>query len=258
MRTLRILSLCALSLQLAASLALADKASDLELVRRCYPDAVKAVEKDGLLLSDGVHLIYDDGRAKDADAALESPDIEDMLTQPYPLSRVTAEPEPGFHPGRRRVTALFKAVYGHNADEVKANLVPVRFLGSTVQFNSKNGAAQALEAVGRELDSLLVTHPQYKARLLPLSGTFAWRSIAGTERLSMHSFGAAIDVNSKLNTYWQWYKGNDPLGQRLAFPPELAEVFERHGFIWGGKWAEFDIMHFEYRPELIAKAKAGR
>lgn len=245
-------------LSLLVSPAFADKTSDLELLKRCYPEAVKAVEQDGLVLSDGTRLVYDDGRAKTAEEALNDTDIEDMLAQVYPLGPVTSEPEPGFHPGRRRVTALFKAVYGHNADEVKANLVPVRFLNATVQFNAKNGAAQALEAAGRDLEALLASHPEYRSRLLPLSGTFAWRAIAGTERLSMHSFGAAIDVNAKTNTYWQWYKGKDPLGLRTAFPAKVAEVFERHGFVWGGKWAEFDIMHFEYRPELLAKTRGGK
>jgi len=28
-------------------------------------------------------------------------------------------------------------------------------------------------------------------------------------------------------------------------------VFERHGFIWGGRWWHYDTMHFEYRPELL-------
>jgi hypothetical protein len=27
--------------------------------------------------------------------------------------------------------------------------------------------------------------------------------------------------------------------------------------VWGGKWWHFDTMHFEYRPELIAFAKAA-
>ena len=249
-----ILSLFVLSF-LFVSPALADKTSDLELLRRFYPEAVKSVDAGGLTLVDGVRLVYDDGKAKDAEQALADPDIEDMLVQPYPLGPVTAEPEPGFHPGRVRVTAFFKAAYGHDASEVKANLVPVLFLNSTVMFNARNGAAKALEAVGRDLEAL-AARPDIRARLLPLSGTFAWRAIAGTERLSMHSFGAAIDLNAKRNTYWQWYKGSDPLGLRKAFPAEVVEVFERHGFIWGGKWAEFDIMHFEYRPELIAKAGA--
>jgi len=238
-----------------AAPALADKASDLDLIQRFFPQAVALVTPDGLVLSDGARIVYDDGRAKDAEAALDDPDIEDMLAQPYPLSRVTAEPAPNFHPGRRRVVALFKAAYGHDAAEVKANLVPVSFLGKTVLFNQRNGAAQALEVVGRDLEALLAATPGFKGHVLPLSGTFAWRPIAGTERLSMHSFGAAIDLNAKKNGYWRWYTGNNPLKLRQDFPAEVAEVFERHGFIWGGKWAEFDIMHFEYRPELIAKAQ---
>jgi hypothetical protein len=36
---------------------------------------------------------------------------------------------------------------------------------------------------------------------------------------------------------------------------EIVDIFERHGFIWGGKWYHFDTMHFEYRPELLVRNK---
>ena len=32
---------------------------------------------------------------------------------------------------------------------------------------------------------------------------------------------------------------------------EVVEIFEKYGFIWGGKWYHYDTMHFEYRPELL-------
>jgi len=32
---------------------------------------------------------------------------------------------------------------------------------------------------------------------------------------------------------------------------EVIQAFERHGFIWGGRWYHYDTMHFEYRPELL-------
>jgi hypothetical protein len=35
-----------------------------------------------------------------------------------------------------------------------------------------------------------------------------------------------------------------------------VDIFERHGFIWGGKWAHYDTMHFEYRPELLGMSGA--
>jgi hypothetical protein len=86
------------------------------------------------------------------------------------------------------------------------------------------------------------------------AGTFNWRPIAGTNRLSVHSFAAAIDINLDRADYWRWSgakPGNVPRF-RNRIPVEIADVFERHGFIWGGRWYHYDTMHFEYRPELIA------
>ena len=28
-------------------------------------------------------------------------------------------------------------------------------------------------------------------------------------------------------------------------------IFEKYGFVWGGRWYHYDTMHFEYRPELF-------
>jgi hypothetical protein len=33
-----------------------------------------------------------------------------------------------------------------------------------------------------------------------------------------------------------------------AFRAASWRAFEAEGFIWGGKWAAFDLMHFEYGP----------
>ena len=32
---------------------------------------------------------------------------------------------------------------------------------------------------------------------------------------------------------------------------ELVNIFEKNGFIWGGRWYHYDTMHFEYRPEMF-------
>ena len=42
---------------------------------------------------------------------------------------------------------------------------------------------------------------------------------------------------------------------RNRIPWEIVEVFEKHGFVWGGKWYHYDTMHFEYRPEIIAASQ---
>ena len=64
----------------------------------------------------------------------------------------------------------------------------------------------------------------------------------------MHAWGAAIDLNTKFADYWLW---NPKVAYRNRIPIEIVEIFEKHGFIWGGKWGHFDTMHFEYRPELL-------
>ena len=48
-------------------------------------------------------------------------------------------------------------------------------------------------------------------------------------------------------------------GQRnigTQIPTEIIDIFERRGFIWGGKWSHYDTMHFEYRPELLTAPPA--
>jgi len=88
-----------------------------------------------------------------------------------------------------------------------------------------------------------------------------WRPIAGTRRMSYHSWGLAIDIQPRRldgkAIYWMWerHRNRDwmliPLENRWNPPDPVIRAFERHGFIWGGKWELFDNMHFEYRPELI-------
>jgi hypothetical protein len=83
-----------------------------------------------------------------------------------------------------------------------------------------------------------------------------WRSIAGTNRRSNHSYGTAFDLlprdlQGRL-TYWRWDTGKSKIDPVYYLPPEtVIEIFEEHGFIWGGKWDLIDTMHFEYRPEIL-------
>ena len=34
-------------------------------------------------------------------------------------------------------------------------------------------------------------------------------------------------------------------------PEAVVKAFERRGFVWGGKWFFWDLVHFEYRPEIL-------
>jgi len=205
-------------------------------------------------------ILYDDGLVKSFDDKLNKPDVKDMLAQLYRPGKSQEPFRPDYDPGRFRVDAFFSAVYGASASEVGGNLVPVPFCGSTVRFNVQNGAARALASVGRELAALLAKRPQLRQYLFPLGGTFLWRPIAGTSRLSPHSWGIAIDLNPRHGPYWRDRKtaGSEVENLRRLYPQEIVDLFEKHGFIWGGKWSHFDLMHFEYRPELVQKWHLSR
>ncbi|MGI9413195.1 MAG: M15 family metallopeptidase, partial [Hyphomicrobiales bacterium] len=71
----------------------------------------------------------------------------------------------------------------------------------------------------------------------------------------VHAFAAAIDINVKTADYWRWSKPakNGVYRWRNRIPMEIVAIFERHGFIWGGRWYHYDTMHFEYRPELLSR-----
>ncbi len=110
---------------------------------------------------------------------------------------------------------------------------------------------------GAERDPAL---KEFIKSLRRLSG-YNWRRIDGTSSLSYHSYGAALDIipasYGNRQTYWRWAMPNFPEWYSLPYrsrfmPPEaFVRAFERHGFVWGGKWLFFDTMHFEYRPEIL-------
>ena len=97
---------------------------------------------------------------------------------------------------------------------------------------------------------------------LDSADSYAWRVISDSGNRSFHSMGLAIDVLPKgwgqKNLYWAWRRDIDPknwmmldLDRRWMPPQKVIEIFEKHGFVWGGKWIIWDNMHFEYRPEVI-------
>ena len=106
-------------------------------------------------------------------------------------------------------------------------------------------------------DAVLAPQAAYEPRLktlLKMDGGFAWRRIAGENRLSPHAFGIAFDISPGIATYWRWSKLR-PHPLQKSYPASIVAAFENEGFIWGGKWHEYDLMHFEYRPEIICKAR---
>jgi hypothetical protein len=70
------------------------------------------------------------------------------------------------------------------------------------------------------------------------SGCYAARTVARSSIAppSNHAYGAAIDINAPENPY-----GGTP-----TMDPRIVRIFEKWGFIWGGRFLIPDGMHFEY------------
>lgn len=193
---------------------------------------------------------------------MENPtSVEQMFFLPYKAGFKTDSRGQKINPipseldeaGRVRYEPFFLKVYGANAAVVEKDLVTVNWVdGKKIAFNKRYGAAQALQKTSDELTALIKTRPEFKKFVIsPLGGTFNWRVVAGTKNLSVHSFGVAIDINLDHSNYWRWEMKNGRIVYNNAIPLEIVEVFERNGFIWGGKWHHYDTMHFEFRPELL-------
>lgn len=222
---------------------------------KAYPDMIEASRDGKLIMREGAPIPIDDGIRRSHAQMLVEGDVEDSLSQVYRPGSCEYRPSVDSDPGRIRNDQLMKHLYGASAKAVQSSLVPVAWFGETLRVTSRNGVDKALAAVREEL----AADPAVRNYLTPSAGVFNWRKVAGQANLSVHSFGAAIDLNTKHADYWLWSggkPGNVPT-YKNRFPMKIVTAFERHGFIWGGRWYHYDTMHFEYRPELLAIAKAA-
>jgi D-alanyl-D-alanine carboxypeptidase len=221
-----------------------------------YPDVLTGHDANNLVWRDGTTMGFDDGQEKSVEQRLERPDIEDQFAIPYPLGEMLSDPEPDFDPGRLRNEALFTKMYGdcRRDRDVQKRLVDVVWLPNNgakkIKATPINGVAEKLQQVSNALDALPADLLKY---LRPLAATFNCRDIASPSR-GAHAYGIAIDLNSAQGDYWEnrgRARAAEPLQYRNRIPNEIVTIFEKHGFIWGGKWYHYDTAHFEYRPELL-------
>jgi hypothetical protein len=177
--------------------------------------------------------------------------IEELRRQGSAESRLEG---PDYHYGFQ--AALYG---GMTRQEIERTLTRVRFLDREVIVH--RDIAEALVRIDRRIREIAAEDEETAAFMDSIDsiGGYNWREIRGTRRMSYHSWGLAVDIQPKqLNNrtiYWLWeYNHNDdwmlvPPGRRWQPPERVIRAFEHEGFIWGGKWALYDNMHFEFRPE---------
>lgn len=222
---------------------------------KVYPDHLVRIVRDSLVWKDGTRMRLDHGkRHTNHEDWLNAACLRDQMLQCYHKGDFTTPPAKNHDPGRARYEPFFLKMYGSTAQEVESRLTTITWLPGIIdarlRVTTVNGIDKKLSAVSDELSKLPRAMMVY---LKDPGGTFNWRTIAGTSRISTHAFGITIDINVRQSHYWRNAKP-DPAGNYKymnSIPLEIVRIFEKHGFIWGGRWYHYDTMHFEYRPELL-------
>jgi hypothetical protein len=180
-----------------------------------------------------------------------------MMYQRYPAFHSIPHSIPiNFEPGRVRHEEFFKIIYGASAKEVSRHLDKIEWFNGQVLKVHKKAYASLLKIK----NALKKLPKKFHKFFVKSSGTYYWRYIKGSKRLSMHSFGIAIDIAVRHAHYWKWtrkvkkLKLNETIPYQNNFPQKIIDIFELNHWIWGGRWYHHDTMHFEYRPELFQPA----
>ena len=131
---------------------------------------------------------------------------------------------------------------------MKANLVPIvppfpmTFAGKpikSIQIHRK-----CADSLLRVLQAIWVASGHNQAIIEDwgvdkFGGSFNFRLMRGINRLSMHAYGCAIDLDPERN-------GLGVLRGHLRDCPQVLNAFAQEGAVWGGNWTRPDPMHFQF------------
>lgn len=228
-----------------------------------YPNLIASADESAIILKDGTRLPYHTQKPQTSwNEKIDNADLAAQVEQPYDAGGIETPPPYLFSPGRLRYQPFFQALYGNDQKAIEKNLVKVTWptlKGSTkLPVNKVGGVDKKLFLIGQEIAKL----PKADRLWAEGATTYCYRMIKDTDRLSMHSYGIAIDLAPNTTQYWKDEAPSETakIGYKNTMPLSIVRIFEKHGFIWGGRWYHYDTMHFEYRPELLAPScvKQGR
>jgi hypothetical protein len=227
---------------------------------RPHIDSVSYRDGDIVFSMGGRAIHFEDGRLLDS-ARLDRRESCDPVFYRYPLEPLTEPPEvEGEFPTSCRDAV--ESLWGSTETEVRRHTGGVRFLNRRMIVNDV--LVEPLAAVERDLADLALRDLAVAdwIRAIQITYSFVFRDISATDTGSYHSWGLAFDLvptsYGGKHVYWRWSRALDragwqsiPVEDRWSPPYAAIEIFERHGFVWGGKWGYFDMIHFEYRPEIL-------
>ncbi len=223
-------------------------------------DSVTYGEDDVVFALGSRPIHFQGGRMLEEDRLDRGNDC-DPIFYPYSLEPLT-EPPPLPEGNPIYCTDLLESLWGRTDEQIRSHGQSTTFLDHRMFVN--NLLIDPLAAV--EKDVLKAARGDSSVRTwideMDITYSFIDRGIAGSPTRSHHAWGMAIHLVPKsygrLNVYWRWSRVYDeegwhriPVERRWSPPVAVIEIFETHGFVWGGKWPHFDNIHFEYRPEII-------
>lgn len=262
-------------------------AQEIYIWRKCYPDVSFDFSWDEEVVDwkivvgnykksqeffwcDGKYLPYDQIKNKDKFWRVITK-YENKVLDPATFSPEMTERIREFSSNRKTGTVsskfIFNAIYDCSTRATtERHIEQIQFLGRYV--NVHEYLIPALTRVEKRILSLKEKDPEVKKFIDELYSVEAynWREIRDVNTRSFHSYGIAIDILPKMwgkkIIYWGFEKNNGnkdwmliPLEKRWMPPEAVRDIFLDEGFIWGGTWAIWDNMHFEYHPELIKGSK---
>jgi hypothetical protein len=259
---------------------------DVSVLRACYPDVtfsysydsdaedwvvlINSWQKTNSLYYAGGRFLTKEQASHKADFWLliyeystNIPDPKTFTPEQIERAKIAGSDETRAN-GSVQGTAFFDSVYDTSSrKDTESHLQKITFFGFPLNVHEK--VVPAIKRVEKRITQLAEKDASVASFIKNLKSVYGyqWRTIRDSDGRSFHSMGLAVDIQpKKLNgktIYWEWEKNKPnpnwmivPLSRRWMPPESVREAFYSEGFVWGGNWTEWDNMHFEYRPELLA------
>ena len=111
-----------------------------------------------------------------------------------------------------------------------------RASGVRVHKKCADSLARVLQAIWLASGKNQATIEKWGMHLL--GGGYNFRLMRGSNQLSMHSWGCAVDFDPERN-------GLGDSTPHFANVPQVLKAFNDEGWTWGGKWTRADGMHWQ-------------
>lgn len=116
----------------------------------------------------------------------------------------------------------------------------------TLQIHKK--CVEAFDGAFQEVAQHFSEDEIEEKRLNISGGTYNYRLMRGGSKLSLHAYGATIDIDPENNPYpHPWTDA--------GIDKDFVAILENHGFYWRGTNGDIDPMHFQcaYRGQKVAR-----